>query len=84
MRNNRAFDQGGGLDVDELEDNLTIEKSTFSGNSATNEGGGIYSGLDDVAIHNSTIVNNTASAPPAVASTRSYDDRGRLEHDRRR
>ncbi|HEX5955788.1 MAG TPA: choice-of-anchor Q domain-containing protein [Solirubrobacterales bacterium] len=62
VSNNRAFDQGGGLDVDELEDSLTIQNSTFSGNSATNEGGGIYSGLDDtvnVTIHNSTIVNST-------------------------
>jgi parallel beta-helix repeat protein/predicted outer membrane repeat protein len=39
----------------------TIATSTFSGNSSTNSGGGVYVGSDTVTIDASTFTNNTTS-----------------------
>ena len=41
--------------------NLTVNNSTFTGNTATNDGGAIYTGDYNLSVNNSTFTGNTAT-----------------------
>ncbi|MDX2214476.1 MAG: DUF4347 domain-containing protein [Oculatellaceae cyanobacterium bins.114] len=60
---NNTADRGGGINIDSTSDDpphtTVVSNSTISGNTATFEGGGIYTTYGSTQIRNSTITNNT-------------------------
>jgi predicted outer membrane repeat protein len=76
---NSAFLYGGGLFANQANDNITIDRTTFSGNSA-GFGGGVYlQGLDvDTTITNSTLSGNTAEDGGGAIWTDPSDDEANL------
>jgi cysteine-rich repeat protein len=59
VRDNQA-DYGGGVSAHTYSPEVTINRSTITGNEATNQGGGVYlsSGLGSMTIANSTLTGN--------------------------
>jgi uncharacterized delta-60 repeat protein len=53
-------DHGGGI-FNDITGNLTIERSTLSGNTTTNSGGGIYNAGTITSLSNSTLSGNLAN-----------------------
>ena len=58
---------------------LTVTNSTFSGNSASGDGGGIFINAGPATVTNSTFSGNTATQAAAAASQRGHAD-GHQQH----
>jgi hypothetical protein len=57
--NSSTTGDGGGIENDASNANLTVTDSTISGNSGSNGAGGIYNGLGIVTVVDSTVSGNT-------------------------
>ncbi len=74
ISNNKSnFPDGGGISVSAkagtLATTLTITNSTISGNSVSNQGGGIYAYNTQIKISNSTIAYNAAAVGGGIYAT---------------
>ena len=70
--------RGGGVYASIMLDNVQISASTVSGNSASNEGGGIFVDYADLTITDSTISNNENNLSAGGASLQTYGGGGVL------